>query len=382
MFVPDNSLISCAGLKRFVPLLACLLLPVTLQAADDKTELQLKDHFAEQFKIGAALSEAQILDKKPGVLDLVAQQFNSLTAENVMKWEEIHPSPQQYNFSTPDKLVSFGQKHDMYMVGHTLLWHQQTPDWVFEDEKGNLLERDSLLERLQLHINTVLGQYKGKVQAWDVVNEAFNEDGTLRDSKWLAIIGPDYIEKAFEYAHQADADIALYYNDYNLFKPAKRKAVVKLVKQLQSKGIRIDGVGIQGHYALDYPDLNEVENSINAFADTGVTVMFTEVDVSVLPFPDEDNQGADISLDMALQQQFNPYADGLPSDVEQQLAQRYKQIIDLFIKHQQKIDRVTFWGVDDGQTWRNDWPMTGRTDYPLLFDRELQLKPFVKDIIN
>ena len=250
----------------------------------------------------------------------------------------------------------------------------------FQNKAGTDATRDELLSRMKEHINTVAGRYGEDIGAWDVVNEALNEDGSMRDSKWRQIIGDDFIAKAFEFSALAAPNSKLYYNDYNLFKPEKREGVIKLVKQLQAKGIRIDGIGIQGHYALDYPDLQQLEDSIVAFAALGVDVMLTELDVSVLPFPDEENQGADISLDIELQDKYNPYPNGLPNDVNEQLAQRYHEIFALLAKHKEKIGRVTFWGVHDGQTWRNGWPMSGRSDYPLFFDRNLTLKSFVADL--
>lgn len=344
------------------------------------SDLSLKNQLGGQFLIGTALSETQILGQEPGTLELVEAQFNSVTAENEMKWEELHPQPGSYDFSSADKLAQFATQTGQFFIGHTLVWHAQTPDWVFQNEQGETRSQAELLEIVTGHINTVAGRYLGKVQGWDVLNEAFNEDGSLRQSKWLEILGDDYIATVFQLAAAAAPNTELYYNDYNLFKPAKRAGVVAMVKSLQERGIKIDGIGIQGHYALGYPDLHQLEDSIKAFAALGVKVMITELDVSVLPFPEAAHQGADISQDLALQSQYEPYPNGLPAEVDAQLAARYQELFQLFNKYGDAISRVTFWGVHDGQSWRNYWPMQGRTDYPLMIDRDKQVKPWVKNL--
>lgn len=349
--------------------------PLVVNSVDNT--IVLKSLFSDHFKIGTALSREQIIGSKTAVLPFVNTQFNALTPENSMKWERIHPQLGVYDFEAADALVEFSNKNGHFFTGHTLVWHSQVPDWVFEHTDGTLLNREELLQRMEDHINTVAGRYKGQIQAWDVVNEAFNEDGTLRESKWYSIIGEDFIEQAFTMAAKAAPSAKLYYNDYNLYKPEKRNGVVKLIKQLQSKGIKIDGVGMQAHYALDMPELTEIEDSIKAYSALNVGVMFTELDVSVIPFPDEENMGADISLNIALQESFNPYPETLPKEVEEQLGARYQEFFKLFNKHKNVIERVTFWGVNDSHSWRNDWPVEGRTDYPLLFDRQFKAKPFV-----
>ena len=279
-------------------------------------------------------------------------------------------------------MIEYAEANNINVIGHVLLWHEQTPAWVFQDAKGQPASKELVLSRLKNHINAVMGRYKGRIQGWDAVNEALNEDGTLRQSNWYKALGQDYIATVFELAHQADPKAQLYYNDFNLFKPEKRAGVLKLVAALKAKNAPIYGIGEQGHYSLDYPTLQEVEDSIVAFKNTGLKVMITELDISVLPFPDPDNVGADISLNMKLKQEFNPYADGLPKAVSDQLTEKYLQFFELFLRHSDSIDRVTLWGVNDNQTWRNNWPMKGRTDYPLLFDRQNQPKEVVQRLIQ
>lgn len=346
------------------------------------SEPALKAEFEGLFLIGTALSENQIMGREKGALNVAANHFNAVTAENSMKWEELQPVEGQFRWDVTDTLVEYCKENDGFLIGHTLVWHQQAPSWVFENADGSPASRELLLARMETHINTVVGRYKGVIPAWDVVNEALNEDGTMRDSKWRTIIGDDYIEKAFEYAHKADPDAELYYNDFNLFKPEKRDGAVALVKRVQSQGIPVHGIGMQGHYGVGYPnDLKQIEDAIVAFAALG-SVMVTELDISVLPFPDAGNEGADISLNMELKEKYNPYTAGLPKDIEAGFVSHYENIFSIYLDHADKITRVTFWGLNDAQSWRNDWPMQGRTDYPLVLDRSNQLKPVAHSLIG
>jgi len=364
----------------FCALLLSSLLTSGLYAQEQNSSLQ--QAYSKHFIIGTALSAGQIQGKEPGTLELVKQQFNAVTAENVMKWEIIEPVEGQFNFAAADAMIAYAEANNIKVIGHVLLWHEQTPDWVFLDDKGQTASKELVLSRLKNHINAVMGRYKGRIHGWDAVNEALNEDGTLRQSKWYKALGEDYIATVFELAHQADPKAQLYYNDFNLFKPEKRAGVLKLVAALKAKNAPIYGIGEQGHYSLDYPKLQDVEDSIVAFKNTGLKVVITELDISALPFPDPENIGADISLNMKLKQEFNPYADGLPKAVSDQLTQKYLQLFELFLRHSDAVERVTLWGVNDNQTWRNNWPMKGRTDYPLLFDRKNQPKEVVPALIK
>ncbi|MGD0347850.1 MAG: endo-1,4-beta-xylanase [Terracidiphilus sp.] len=355
------------------------LLAGTAAAAHAPTSL--KAAYKGDFVIGAAINAAQISGTDARGDAIVAAQFNSISPENCLKWLLVHPQPDKYDFTLPDQYVAFGRKHHMFIVGHNLVWHHQVPDWVFHDEKGNLLTRDALLARMRDHIHTVVGRYKGKIQSWDVVNEALNEDGTLRDSLWHKIIGDDYIEKAFEYAHEADPQALLTYNDYNLEKEAKRKGAIELVKKLQAKGIPIASIGLQNHDNLTWPTAGDEDATISAFAALGLKVVISELDVNVLP--NGGNQPtADVSLSIQQSKTLDPYADGLPDSVQQQLAARYADLFRVFLKHRGTVTRVTFWNVSDGDSWLNDWPVTGRKNYPLLFDRNGQPKPAFDAVIR
>jgi endo-1,4-beta-xylanase len=292
----------------------------------------------------------------------------------VLKWSEVHPQPATYNFGPSDRYVDFGVKHKMFIVGHTLAWHSQVPRWVFQDSAGKPIAKEALLQRLHDHISTVVGRYKGRIKGWDVVNEALNEDGTLRNSQWLQIAGPEFIEKAFIWAHEADPDAELYYNDYSLENAQKRAGAVRLVKGLLDKGIKVTAIGMQDHLNMSFPSVAEEDSTISAFTALGVHVNITELDIDVLPRATRGNS-ADVSQQAAMAARLNPYVESLPDSVQQQLGQRYEEIFRVFMKYKDKIDRVTFWGVGDGDSWLNGWPVPGRTSYPLLFDRKGQTKP-------
>ncbi len=366
--------------KPLIPILFFSVL-VLVCVSCTKQETTLKDAFNGYFLIGTSVSTNQIIGTDSMTRDIVIKEFNSVTAENAMKWERIHPMPGVYDFAGADSLVAFGQRNGMFIVGHTLVWHQQTPAWVFEDSLGNPVSRDTLLQRMKDHIYTVVGRYKGKVGGWDVVNEALLENGQMRNTKWQEIIGEDYIQKAFEYASEADPDAQLYYNDYNIEIRKKREGALKLIKHLLDKGVKIYGVGIQGHWHLDRPALATIDSSIIQFGETGLKVMFTEVDINVLPRP-ENLSGAELSQHFEMSKEMDPYTDGLPDSVQSELASRYADIFRIFEKHRDLVDRVTFWGVCDGYTWLNDWPIPGRTNYPLLFDRNYQPKKAYYAIIE
>jgi endo-1,4-beta-xylanase len=345
--------------------------------------ISFKDAFRDDFYVGAALSLDQISGKEPSAMAVVEQQFNSITPENIVKWEEIHPEPDTYNFEPVDRYVEFGRKNDMFVVGHTLVWFFQTPDWVFQDDSGQPLSREALLERMKDHIFTVMGRYKGLIHGWDVVNEAIAEDGSLRKCKWLEIIGEDYILKAFEYARQADPDAQLYYNEYDLVKEAKREGVIRLIRDLQSKGVRIDGLGIQGHWFLDYPSIEEIDTAVSALSGLGVKLMVTELDISVLSYYPVDARVVDLSMfEPVKQKELNPYPESLSEAAQNDLAKRYAEIFSLFHRHRDKFSRVTFWAVHDGQSWRSYMPVRGRTDYPMLFDRQCKPKPAFDAVVQ
>lgn len=343
----------------------------------------LKEVFKDQFYIGAALNLDQISGRALDAMAVVAKHFNSITPENILKWEAVHPQPDRFNFEAADRYVAFGEKHQMRVIGHTLVWWHQTPDWVFQDASGKPVGREVLLERMRAHIFTVMGRYRGRIHGWDVVNEAINADGSWRKSRWHEILGEDHVAKAFEFAREADPQAELYYNDFDLEHRPKCEGVIRLVKGLQAKGIHPDGIGIQGHWFMDYPPLEEIENHFVALGQLGPKLMITELDIGVLPYYPLESEIVDISsFDPATQKKYNPYPHGLPDAVGQNLARRYADLFSLFRKHRDKFGRITFWAVHDGQSWRNYWPITGRTEYPMLFDRRCRPKPALDAVIK
>lgn len=353
-----------------------------LLALSARAQTALKDAFQKDFFIGAALNPSVFCESNAALATLVKKQFNSISPENALKWEVVHPQPGKFDFTLSDRYVEFGIKNRMLVIGHNLIWHSQTPPWVFEDAKGRTLSRDALLARMREHIFAVVGRYKGKIKGWDVVNEALNEDGELRNSRWRRIIGDDFLVKAYQFAHEADPDAELYYNDYSIEGEAKRNGAVTLIKNLQSHGIKIAGVGIQGHYLLDAPAADEIDKTISTFSKLGVKVMFTELDVNVLPQAAPGPEEADVSMSFALKPELNPYTNGLPDAIQRQLAQRYTDLFTVFVAHRTEITRVTFWGVTDADSWLNDWPVRGRTNYPLLFGRDGNPKPAFDAVIR
>ncbi len=352
----------------------------TVACASLAAQTTLKDAYKSSFRIGTALNQAQFseIDKRGAAI--AKSQFNAITPENVLKWELVHPEPARYAFDAPDRYVKFGEDNGMFIVGHTLVWHSQVPKWVFQDDHGEPATREFLLNRMRDHIRTVVGRYKGRIKGWDVVNEALNEDGTLRESPWFKIIGPDFIAKAFEFAHEADPTAELYYNDYSLENPAKCAGAVALVRKLKAQGVFITGIGSQGHNHMDSPTIERLDASLTAFAELGVKVMITELDVDILPSVGQ-YRGADVAHREDLQEKLNPYAKGLPEPVSQALAKRYADLFAVYLKHRDVVSRVTFWGVTNADSWLNNWPIRGRTSYPLLFDREGKPAPAFDAVI-
>ena len=344
----------------------------------DRTD-SLSDRYKDLFHLGAAINEDIILGKDLQSKNIVTSEFNSITPENSLKWMFLQPFPNKFNFGAADKYVELGIKNNMHIVGHALVWHNQLADFM-----KTTRSRSEFKKHVEDHINTVVSRYKGKIDAWDVVNEAFNENGSLRPSVFKKQMGDNYIEDVFKLAETADPDADLIYNDYNLYKPAKRAGVLKMVKKLQENGTKINAIGVQAHWRLNSPSLIEIEQIILDISDLGVEVMFTELDVTVLPNPWE-LVGAEVTQNFSKFEgdpKMDPYPKALPKSVEKQLAKRYEDIFKLFIKHQDKISRVTFWGVMDKHSWLNDWPIKGRTNYPLLFDRNYQPKKAYNKLIN
>ena len=346
-----------------------------------REDSSLKEALKDKFYIGAALNLDQIMERDTAADAIVKRHFDAIVAENCMKSMYMQPHEGEFFFDEADRFVEYGERGGMWITGHTLIWHSQAPDWFFVDAEGNDVSREVMIERMRTHISTVVGRYKGRIKGWDVVNEAILDDGSWRESKFYKIVGEDFIRLAFQFAHEADPDAELYYNDFNEWHAGKRDAIVKMVGELKDAGVRIDAVGMQGHIGMDYPTLDEYRTAIDAYAGAGVKVMVTELDLSVLPRPDR-NTGANVADVVAYRNEMNPYTDGLPEEASAAWNARMGEFFRLFIDNSDKITRVTTWGVTDASSWKNGYPMPGRTDYPLLFDREYRAKPVVNDIIE
>ena len=328
----------------------------------------LKDVFEDDFLIGGALNRWVVMGRDAGAAGIAEKHFNTATAENDLKWQLIHPWPDRYNWEPADNFVAFCEKNEMVAIGHCLVWHSQTPRWVFQDTAGSPLTREALLAHMKDHIMTVVGRYKGRIKGWDVVNEALNENGTLRNSPWLRIIGEgaedkqyDFIEHAFRWAHDADPNAELYYNDYSLeSSKAKCDGAVAIVRHLKSRAVRIDGVGIQLHGSLTHLSVEGLEYAITNLAAAGVKVMVTELDIRTQA---RGYRGADISR---VNRQSTSDPNAAAAETQQKLADKYVEIFSVLLKHEKDITRVTFWGVHDGASWIGG--------SPLLFDRSYQPK--------
>ncbi|WP_115514712.1 MULTISPECIES: endo-1,4-beta-xylanase [Xanthomonas] len=354
----------------------------------DTASTSLKHAYADGFLLGTAVNADIVSGKDAAAAALVACHFNAVTPENVMKAEVVAPRPGVFDFRAADAFVDYAQRNHLFVVGHTLVWHNQTPDWFFVDAQGKPNSSAAQIERMRAHIAGVAGRYVGKVQAWDVVNEIIDEDGSYRSTNWVQRVGDGdtVVRNAFTFAQRYAPDAELYYNDFNAWRPAKRDGIVRMVKMLQQSGIRIDGVGMQGHWGLDYPSLRDIEDAIDAYAALGIKVMITELDVDVLPLTKE---GQVIGTGLAHKQfqlpEFkrflDPYRDGLPPAVQAQLRDRYAELFALFWRKRDKLARVSVWGVSDGMSWKNDYPVPGRTNYPLLFDRNHQPKPALDAVL-
>jgi endo-1,4-beta-xylanase len=327
--------------------------------------------------IGTAVGARSLT--RPNLASLIAGQFDCLTAENEMKPSSLQPVKGSFTFDRADRVIVFAKAHNMEVIGHNLCWHSQAPRWLFQDNDGQPLPREAALANLKAHIEAVVKHFKGKVKGWDVVNEAINDGPQpyLRNTPARRAIGDDYVVKAFELAHQADPDVELYYNDYNIEQGGKCDRALRLIRQIKTAGARIDAVGIQGHWALESPSLAEIERGIQAFANEGVKVMITELDIDVLP----RGRGFGADVGAAERQGSDPYRSGLPDTVQRKLADRYGALFAMFMRHPEVI-RVTFWGASDGDSWLNDFPVRGRTNHPLLFDRQLRPKPAFGAVIQ
>ena len=345
-------------------------------------DVPLKDAYSDCFLMGAAISTFQVGDRSPETRELLLKHFNAISPDNELKPESLHPRPDVWNFQRADAFCQFGKENGMWILGHTLCWHNQTPAFFWTRPDGQTMSKDEIFESVRSYVETVCTHFLGKVDAWDVINEIVSEDGGYRDLGWVHALGADpavvdeFVKHVFRCAEKYAPGTELYYNEFNCWRPSKLAGIVRLVKMLQADGIRIDGVGIQAHWGLNYPKNQYVVDAIEKIAALGVKVMITEIDIDVLPLTREGQVIGQVMSDPQFQleefkEYLDPYRDGLPAEVEKQQADRYEELFKIFYDHRDVIDRVTFWGVQDGGSWKNGYPVPGRTNYPLVFRRDL-----------
>lgn len=325
-------------------------------------------------------------DNNPQTKDwaVIASNFNWVVPENCMKSEVIHPEQNRYDFTLADQLVEKANSAGIKVMGHCLIWHSQCAKWFHYDSNGNLVSADTLKARMKEHITTVVQHFKGKICAWDVCNECFEDDGSFRNSLFYQILGSDFIKLAFEYAHEADPDIELYYNDYSMNKAAKVEAVARYFEPLIKDGLPITAINMQGHIILEDGAENIIpayDHSIKTIAALGIKTGFSELDASVLPNP-FGFSGANISDKFAYRPEMDPYIDSLPSEKQIEVDQFWIDFYKMLITHKDVISRVNFWCLNDGNSWRNDFPIKGRKDYATLFDRQNNPKSTVEKLIK
>lgn len=361
---------------KLISTITAMFVLISVQIMAQKT---LREATKNEFLFGVAVNQQQVNGVNPVESDLIAKEFSTVVAENCMKPQPIQPQEGKFFWDDADKFVAFGEKNKQVVTGHCLVWHSQIGQWMFVDENGKDVSPEVLKERMRQHISTVVGHFKGRVKGWDVVNEAFEDNGTYRNSKFYKILGKDFIKYAFQFAHEADPNAELYYNDYNMETPAKCDAVVQMVKELKAAGCRIDAVGSQSHMHMANPTLDATEASFKKLKDAGVHILITEWDISILPSPYD---GANISANFGYSKEMDPYRDGVPEDVQAQWNKRMCDMFELFLKYQDVVDRVTVWGLNDNGTWLNNFPIRGRKDYPVLFDRNNQRKQVVDQMIK
>jgi len=330
----------------------------------------LKDYYKAYFNIGVAIRPQDVTGPEA---DLILKHFNSITAENAMKMEPIHPKENEFNWDPADKIAAFAKTNGLKMRGHTLCWHSQAPAWMFKDANGNDVSKEVLLQRLKDHITAVVTRYKGTIYAWDVVNEVIDDDAATfyRQSPWYRICGEEFITKAFEYAHAADPNAILFYNDYNTEDPVKREKILKMIKQLVDAKVPIHAVGLQGHWSiLDNKLGSELKNSIDQYSALGLKVQVTELDLSV--YVGEGNR-----------RERKPEETNIfTSEMEQKQVDQYKTIFNIFRENKKNLTGITFWNISDKYTWLDYFPVRGRKNFPLLFDQELKPKKAYWEVIK
>ncbi len=378
-------------------LISSLLVNASLLSLSAQT---LKDAFRDYWYTGVSVNQWEVAAEKADAKRehdysgfvgadqtanwaVVEKNFNTVVAENCMKPEVVHPQEGVYDFTLADQFVEKSLAAGMRIHGHVLVWHSQTPYWFHHDANGKLVSKEVLKKRMKEHIFTVMAHFKGRVSSWDVVNEAFEDDGSLRNSLWYQILGEDFIPLAFQYAHEADPTAELYYNDYNMNKASKVESVCKFFKPLVDKGLPVTAIGMQGHMILEdgLKTISDYQHSIDCITGIGLKTFYSELDLSVLPNP-YGFSGANVSDRLKYTPEKDPYKEKISAEKQAEADNYWIEFFKMLIKNKESILRVNFWCVNDGNSWKNDFPIKGRTDYATLVDRNNQVKPVVQKIIE
>ena len=350
-------------------LLLSLFISMCLSTNAQDSNKGLKDYYKSYFPMGVAIRPQSVAGPEA---ELILKHFESVTAENAMKMGPIHPKEDEFFWADADAIVNFAQTNKLKIRGHTLCWHNQTPTWLFKDAQGADVTKEVLLKRLKDHITAVVGRYKGKIYAWDVVNEVIDDDDSkyFRESPWYKICGEEFVAKAFEYAHAADPNALLFYNDYNTESAGKRERIYKMLKGLLDKKVPIHGVGLQAHWSIFSPTEQELRQSVEKFSSLGLKIQFTELDISV--YQSEHSR----------RERRADESDAFTPEMEAKQTEQYKMVFKVFREYKDKITGVTFWNVSDKSSWLDNFPVRGRKNYPLLFDQNFQPKKVYWEVVR
>lgn len=317
----------------------------------------LKDAYKDFFTIGVAVNQRNISD--PAQIALIKENYNSITAENDMKPQPTEPAEGEWNWENADKIANFCRENGIKLRGHCLIWYSQVGQWMFYDENRNLVSKEVLYERMRNHIHTIVNRYKDVIYCWDVVNEAMTDDDNAeipyRQSLFYRIAGDEFIAKAFEFAHEADPNAILFYNDYNAANPGKCQRIYNMVKKMQDAGVPITGIGMQGHYNIYEPSEENIDAALTKYEELVDHIHITELDVRV-------------NRQMGGQLQFSREGADITPEVEKMFNDKYQMLFRLYRKHSAKIDNVTFWNLSDRDSW------LGARNYPLPIDQEYKKK--------
>ncbi|MDR2701854.1 MAG: endo-1,4-beta-xylanase [Spirochaetaceae bacterium] len=329
----------------------------------------LKDAWKHTFRVGTAVGGAVLEHKEAD--EIITRHFSSITPENTLKFGPIHPEENRWDWKEMDSIAGYARQKGVVLRGHTLVWHNQTPSWLFRSGSGDEpVSKNQLFKRLEDHIAALTERYNDVVYAWDVLNEVIDVekgDNGFRLSSWYKIGGREIYEFAFKCMRQASPTAKLFYNDYNIEEGEKMEATVRFLSELLDSGIPVQGVGIQGHWYYNFPPEETLRTSIERYSALGLDVEFTEVDISAYEFNDRRDKA--------------DYYTSIPEQILRQQAQRYKELF-LIAANYPAVKNITIWGIADNHTWLDNFPVAGRKNWPLLFDETYQAKEVVSTLIE